>query len=80
MGVAEVQGPALTLKVGFVGTHEGLLHGETPLAEQGVGNQHDVLIGLGSQGFVQLLQHFVRPCPDQVNSSNTVQGLNMTRF
>lgn len=46
-GVAEVQAPALKLEVGFVGGYKGLLHGKAHLAEHGIGNQHNVLIGLG---------------------------------
>lgn len=61
-GVAEVQVPALTLKVGFVGRHERLLHGETFLAEHGVGDQHRVQVRFGREGFVQLPQHLIRPC------------------
>lgn len=68
LGVSEVQVPALTLEVGFVGGHEGLLHGEALLAEQGVGDQHRVLIGLARQGLVKLLQHLVRPCENQAHS------------
>lgn len=67
MGVAEVQAPALTLEVGFVGGYEGLLHGEALLAEHGVGNQHKVLVGLSRQGLVQPLQHIVWAWANQVN-------------
>lgn len=68
LGVCEVQTPALTLEVGFVGGYKGLLHGEALLSEHGIGDQHRVLIGLGRQGLVKLLKHFVRPCANQVNS------------
>lgn len=65
--VAEVQVPALTLEVGFVGGHKGLLHGEALAGEDGVGNQHSAPVGLCCQGFVQLPQQLVRPCADEVN-------------
>lgn len=65
--LSEVQTPALTLEVGFVGGYKGLLHGEALLSEHGVGDQHGVLIGLRRQGLVKLLQHFVRPCANQVH-------------
>ena len=68
LGVSEVQTPALTLEVGFVGGHKGLLHGEALLCEHGVGDEHGVLIGLSRQGLVKLLEHLVRPCANQVNS------------
>lgn len=68
LGVSEVQTPALTLEVGFVGGYKGLLHGEALLSEHGVGDQHGVLIGLSCQGLVKLLKHLVRPCANQVNS------------
>lgn len=58
--VAEVQAPALTLEVGSVGGDKGLLHGEALLAEHGVGNGYNVLVGLGRQGLVKLPQHLVR--------------------
>lgn len=66
--MSEVQAPALTLEVGLVGGYEGLLHGEALHGEHGVSNQHRVLVGLSRQGLVQLLEHLVRPCTDQVNS------------
>lgn len=66
-GVAEVQAPALTLEVGFVGGYKGRLHGEALLAEHAVGNQHKVLVGFSCQGLVQLLQHLVGACADQVS-------------
>lgn len=53
--VTKVQAHALTLVVGFVGGYKGLLHGETLFAEHGIGNHHNVLVGLGCQGLVQLL-------------------------
>lgn len=68
IGFAEVQAPALTLEVGFVGSYKGLFHGEALLGEHGVGNQYNVLVGLGCQGLVQLLQHLVWSCADQVDS------------
>lgn len=43
-GVAEVQAPALTLEVCFIGGHKGLLHWETVVAEHGVSNLHKVLV------------------------------------
>lgn len=66
--VAEVQAPALALEVGFVGSYKGLLHGEVLAGEHGVGDQHGAPVGLCRQGLVQLLQHLVRPCADEVNS------------
>lgn len=67
--VSEVQAPALTLEVGFVGGYKALLHGEAVLGEQGVGDQHRVLVGLSRQGLVKLPEHPVRPCANPVNSS-----------
>lgn len=68
LGVSEVQTPALTMEVGFVGGYKGPLHGEALLSEHGIGDQHGVLIGLCRQGLVKLLKHLVRPCANQVNS------------
>lgn len=65
--VAEVQSPALTLEVLFVGGHKSLLHGEILLAEHSICNQHDVLVGFARQVLMQLLQHLVRTCADQEN-------------
>lgn len=81
-GVSEVQAPALTLEVGLVGGYEGLLHGEALLGEHGVSNQHRVLVGPSRQGLVQLLEHLVRPCANQVNSClfQTGLGQTVTRF
>lgn len=64
LGPTEVQSLALTVEVGFVGGNKGLLHGEALVSEHAVGNQHNVLVGLGGQGLVQLPQHLVRSCPD----------------
>lgn len=58
--VVEVQAPELTLEVGFVSGHKGLLHGEALLAENAIGNEHSILIGPSHQRLVQLLQHLVR--------------------
>lgn len=67
LGCTEVQVPALTLEVGFVGSDKGLLHGEALLSEHAVCNQHNVLVGPGRQGLVQLLQHLVWPCAQRGN-------------
>ena len=53
LAVAEVQAPALTLEVALVGGDKGLLHGETLLAENAIGDQHSILVGLCCQGLVQ---------------------------
>lgn len=62
LGVREVQASGLTFEVLFVLDHKARLHGEALLGEQAVGDQDGVLVGLGHQGLVQLLQHLVRTC------------------
>lgn len=71
MGPTEVQSPALAVEVGFVGGNKGRLHGEALVSEHAVGNQHNVLVGLGRQGLVQLPQHLVRSCADGGSSRLT---------
>lgn len=67
LGRTEVQVPALALEVSFVGSDKGLLHGEALVSEHAVCNQHNVLVGPGRQGLVQLLQHLVWPCAHRGN-------------
>ena len=61
LGVAEVHSTVFTLEVCLVGRHEALVHREILLAEEGIGDEHLPLVGPGSQGLVEFLQHFVRP-------------------
>lgn len=75
-GVAEVQVPALTLEVGLVRGHKGLLHGEAVSGEHCVGNQHNILVGFGRQGLVQLSQHLVWSCADRVKFGGFLKYLS----
>ena len=42
--VSEIEAPALTLEIGFVGGYKGLLHGEALLRKHGVGDGNNVLV------------------------------------